>query len=54
MAAMQSACAGMARLKAVGDRARAERTWNMPRMVVTLDVSQFEMSALRFFKLWKR
>ena len=29
-----------ARLKAVGARARAERTWNMPSMVVTLDVSK--------------
>ena len=37
-----SACgvhAGRARLKAVGARARAERTANMPHMVVTLDVS---------------
>ena len=40
-AATQSACTGRAQLKAVGDRARAERTWNManmPYMVVTLDV----------------
>ena len=36
----QSACAGMARLKAVGTRARAERTKNMRTMVVTLDVSK--------------
>ena len=41
-------CTGRARLKAVGDRARAERTQNMPFMVVTLDVSQLEMSALKF------
>ena len=31
-------------------RARAERTPNMYRMVVTLDVSQLEMSALKFSK----
>eukprot|EP00964_Phaeocystis_antarctica_P018610 scaffold10266_cov58-Phaeocystis_antarctica.AAC.5 len=31
---------GRARLKAVGLRARAERTANMSRMVVTLDVSK--------------
>ena len=40
MAATQSACAGRARLKAVGGRARAERTPNMRTMVVTLDVSK--------------
>ena len=34
------ACTGMARLKAGGARARAERTWNMAFMVVTLDVSK--------------
>ena len=28
-----------------------ERTWNMRRMVVTLEVSQLEMSALKFLKL---
>jgi hypothetical protein len=44
------------RLKAVGGRvvrvrARAERTPNMLFMFVTLDVSQLEMSALKFFKL---
>ena len=33
-------CTGRARLKAVGARARAERTWNMLLMVVTLDVSK--------------
>ena len=35
-------------------RARAERTENIWRMVVTLDVSQLEMSALKFFEFWKR
>ena len=39
MAATQAACTGRARLKAVGARARAERTQNMLFMVVTLDVS---------------
>ena len=33
-----------------GGRARTERTWNMPCMPVTLDVSQLEMSALKFCK----
>jgi len=33
--------------------ARAERTSNIRSMVVTLDVSQFDMSALKLFKLWK-
>ena len=40
MAATQAACTGRARLKAVGARARAERTENMRCMVVTLEVSQ--------------
>ena len=40
VAAMQPACTGRARLKAVGGRARAERTWNMDCMFVTLDVSK--------------
>ena len=40
MAAAVAACMGRARLKAVGARARAERTSNMPTMVVTLDVSK--------------
>ena len=35
-------------------RARAERTMNIWYMVVTLEVSQLEMSALKFFKFWKR
>ena len=38
----------------LGARACAKRTWNMYFMVVTLEVSQLEMSALKFFKLWKR
>ena len=44
---------GRARLKA-GKRARAERTRNISCMVVTLDVSQLEMSALKLFKPLKR
>jgi hypothetical protein len=35
-------------------RARAERTWNMERMSVTPEVSQPEMSALKFVKPLKR
>ena len=54
MAATQAACTGRARFKAGGVRARAERTMNMDCMVVTLEVSQFDMSALKFFKLVKR
>ena len=38
--ATQSACTGMARLKAGGARARAERTENMANMFVTLAVSK--------------
>ena len=37
---VQAACAGRARLKAVGARARAERTKNIHFMSVTLDVSK--------------
>ena len=37
---LQAACTGRARFKAVGARARAERTWNMACMFVTLDVSK--------------
>ena len=33
-------CTGRARLKAVGARARAERTENIQPMLVTLDVSK--------------
>jgi hypothetical protein len=40
MAALQAARTGMARLKAWGPRARAERTSNMAYMVVTLEVSK--------------
>ena len=40
MAATVAARTGRARLKAGGDKARAERTWNMKLMVVTLDVSK--------------
>ena len=40
MAATQAARTGRARLKAVGARARAERTVNMLPMLVTLDVSK--------------
>ena len=40
MAATQSACTGMARLKDAGVGARAERTANMAYMFVTLDVSK--------------
>ena len=39
-AAAQAACTGRARLKAVGGRARAERTQNMLPIFVTLDVSK--------------
>ena len=38
MAATVAACTRSARLKALGARARAERTRNMDCMVVTLDV----------------
>jgi len=54
VAARQAACTGMARVKAWGPRARAERTSNMRLMVVTLEVSQPEMSALKFVKPRKR
>ena len=37
---MQMAWTGRSRLKALGGRARAERTKNIERMVVTLDVSK--------------
>ena len=48
--AAQAACTEKARLKAVEVRARAERTRNMPLMRVTLEVSQLEMSASKFFE----
>ncbi len=44
VAATQSARTGRARLKAVGARARAERTTNMRPMSVTLDVSKLSGS----------
>ena len=37
----------------MGARARAGRTWNMVFMLVTLEVSQLEMSALKFVKSLK-
>ena len=37
-----------------GGQARAERTSNMPYMLVTLDVSQLETSALKLRNLLKR
>jgi hypothetical protein len=40
--------------QALGARARAERTPNMPNMSLTPDVSQLEMSALKLVKLLKR
>eukprot|EP00964_Phaeocystis_antarctica_P018608 scaffold10266_cov58-Phaeocystis_antarctica.AAC.3 len=46
-------CTGTARLKAGRGRARAERTRNMVYMVVTLEVSQLEMSALTW-RRWRR
>ena len=53
-AAAQAASTGKARLKAWRPgHARGERTKNMAYMVVTLDVSQLEMSALKFFKYEK-
>jgi hypothetical protein len=52
-AAAQAACWEAPTVEAAG-RASAERTSNMDSMVVTLEVSQFDMSALNWFKLWKR
>ena len=43
--------AGEAQRLKTWDRARAERTQNMRYMFVTLEVSQSEMSALKFCKL---
>ena len=40
-------------MKARGPRACAERTLNISRMSVTLDVSQLEMSASKFRNLLK-
>ena len=50
VAATQAACTRRARLEAVGARTRAKRTENMKAMVMTLEVSQLEMSALKFSK----
>ena len=40
--------AGEARLQIGGNRAGVGRTWNISYMFVTPEVSQFEMSALKF------
>ena len=47
--AAQAACTRRVRPKAVGVRARVERTLNMAFMLVTPEVSQLEMSALKLF-----
>ena len=49
-------CTGRARLKAVGDRARAELTENMPPMSVTLDVSKLSgwLNASAFCRVERR
>ena len=39
---------------AAGHAPRVERTWNMKNMFVTLEVSQLEMSALKFPNFEKR
>ena len=57
MAATQAACTGRARLKAVGGRGtHAERTMNIPRMVVTLDVSKLSgwLNANAFYRVERR
>ena len=47
----QEACTGAGLTQGLGaQRARAERTPNMLTMFVTLEVSQPEMSALKFVK----
>ena len=51
VAATQVVCTRRARLKAVGARTRAKRTENMLSMFVTTEVSQLDMSALKFRKL---
>ena len=48
----QEACTGKGLTQGLG--AKGTRTKNMPRMVVTLEVSQLEMSALKFVKRLKR
>jgi hypothetical protein len=52
-AAAQAACRQVTQVRRRLAGARAERTRNMVLMVVTLDVSQLDMSALKLFKLWK-
>ena len=56
MAATHAACTGRARPKAVGARARAERTQNMSYMVVTLDVSKLSgwLNAFAFCRVERR
>ena len=54
VAVTHAACMGRDRPKCRPQRARAERTRNMRYMVVTLEVSQLEMSALKFCKPLKR
>ena len=56
MAATQVACTGRARPKAVGARARAERTEIMPNMFVTLDVSKLSgwLNALAYCRVERR
>ena len=51
-----AACTGRARPKAVGARARAERTQNMSYMVVTLDVSKLSgwLNAFAFCRVERR
>jgi len=50
--ATASSVQGRARLQ-IGGRTGVDRTRNIRYMVVTLDVFQLEMSALKFFKAWK-
>ena len=49
-------CTGRARLKAVGARARAERTPNIQLMSVTLDVSKLSgwLNALAYCRVERR
>ena len=56
MAATQSARTGMARLKAVGGQARAERTSNMRYIVLTLDVSKLSgwLNAFAYCRVERR
>ena len=49
-AAVQAACRAGLDCR-FGARHGEERTWNMEFMFVTPEVSQLEMSALKFFKL---